>query len=276
MAPAGRDPGHSGLAGPRRPQPLPRARAPGGRHPHPATRPLAGRAGGRRRSKPSRRRCTRAAAPRSRGVRPPPGRAQRGPRRGLEPAALPLAALLAARAAADRPSRSCPRLRDGSCGVCEVLRQEQLEIALRGDVTAFAAPAGRAPYELVIAPRKHAAEPSEADLVDAALLLRDAIRRLRETEGPVPLNAWLHTGGALAPRARAQADRLRGPRARRGDLRQLAPPGGGRAAPQGVGSAPSLPFSSRKRRAASIAAPRFRPLSFACLISITVSTASMS
>ena len=33
---------------------------------------------------------------------------------------------------------------------------------------------------------------------------------------------------------------------------------------------------SRKRRAASIAAPRFRPLSFACLISITVSTASMS
>jgi len=35
-------------------------------------------------------------------------------------------------------------------------------------------------------------------------------------------------------------------------------------------------FCSRKRRAASIAAPRFRPLSFACLISITVSTASMS
>ena len=46
----------------------------------------------------------------------------------------------------------------------------------------------------MLAPRKHAAEPSEADLVDAALLLRDAIRRLRETEGPVPLNAWLHTG----------------------------------------------------------------------------------
>ena len=33
---------------------------------------------------------------------------------------------------------------------------------------------------------------------------------------------------------------------------------------------------SRNRWAASIAAPRFRPLSFACLISITVSTASMS
>src|SRR5581483_156730 len=33
---------------------------------------------------------------------------------------------------------------------------------------------------------------------------------------------------------------------------------------------------SRNLRAASIAAPRFRPLSFACLMSITVSRASMS
>ena len=88
-----------------------------------------------------------------------------------------------------------PRLQDGKCGVCEVLRQERLEIALRGDVVAFAAPAGRAPYELVIAPQKHSAEPTEEELVDAALLLRDAIRRLRTAEGAVPLNAWLHTGG---------------------------------------------------------------------------------
>ena len=42
------------------------------------------------------------------------------------------------------------------------------------------------------------------------------------------------------------------------------------------GAPPASRFCSRKRRAASIAAPRFRPLSFACLISITVSTASMS
>jgi len=88
-----------------------------------------------------------------------------------------------------------PRLEQGRCGVCEVLRKERLEIALRGDVTAFSSPAGRAPYELVIAPRQHAAEPAEPDLVDAALLLRDAIRRLHDVEGPVPLNAWLHTGG---------------------------------------------------------------------------------
>jgi UDPglucose--hexose-1-phosphate uridylyltransferase len=88
-----------------------------------------------------------------------------------------------------------PRLEGSSCGVCEVLRQESLEIALRGDAVMLAAPAGRTPYEVAIAPRQHTAEPTEEGLVDAALLLRDAIRRLRGVEGPVPLNAWLHTGG---------------------------------------------------------------------------------
>ena len=88
-----------------------------------------------------------------------------------------------------------PRLEQGRCGVCDVLREERLEIALRGNVVALATPAGRAPYELVIAPSRHTAEPSEEDLVDAALLLRDSIRRLHEAEGPIPLNAWLHTGG---------------------------------------------------------------------------------
>ena len=88
-----------------------------------------------------------------------------------------------------------PRLEQGRCGVCDVLREEGLEIAIRGDASAFAAPAGRAPYELVIAPRRHTPEPTEESLADAALLLRDSIQRLRRAEGPVPLNAWLHTGG---------------------------------------------------------------------------------
>lgn len=88
-----------------------------------------------------------------------------------------------------------PRLEEGRCGVCEVLREDSLEVALRGEVVSIASPAGRAPYELVVAPRQHAAEPNETDLVDAALLLHDSIRRLRGVEGPVPLNAWLHTGG---------------------------------------------------------------------------------
>jgi UDPglucose--hexose-1-phosphate uridylyltransferase len=88
-----------------------------------------------------------------------------------------------------------PRLQEGRCGVCAVLREESFEVTLRGGVVAVVAPTGRAPYELVIAPREHGGEPTEESLVDAALLLRDAIRRLREVEGPVPLNAWLHTGG---------------------------------------------------------------------------------
>jgi UDPglucose--hexose-1-phosphate uridylyltransferase len=88
-----------------------------------------------------------------------------------------------------------PRLQKDSCGVCEALRRDDLEIALRGEAVLLAAPAGRGPYELAIAPRHHAEEPGENDLVDAGLLLRDAIRRLRHVEGSVPLNAWLHTGG---------------------------------------------------------------------------------
>ncbi len=88
-----------------------------------------------------------------------------------------------------------PRLEQGRCGVCEVLREESLEIALQGEVVALAAPAGRAPYELVLAPTQHVAEPSAEGLLSAAVLLRDSIQRLRDVEGPVPLNAWLHTGG---------------------------------------------------------------------------------
>jgi UDPglucose--hexose-1-phosphate uridylyltransferase len=87
-----------------------------------------------------------------------------------------------------------PRLERGSCALCEVLRNEDPEIAISGDVTLVAAPAGRAPYELLIAPRDHVAEPGAEGLAAAARLLRDAIRRLHDIEGPVPLNAWLHTG----------------------------------------------------------------------------------
>jgi UDPglucose--hexose-1-phosphate uridylyltransferase len=87
-----------------------------------------------------------------------------------------------------------PRLEQGRCALCDVLRTDELEIALRGDVVLLAAPAGRAPYELLVAPRAHSAEPTEADLVDTALLLREAIRRLHGAEGQTPLNAWLHAG----------------------------------------------------------------------------------
>ena len=87
-----------------------------------------------------------------------------------------------------------PRLQKGNCALCEVLRDESLEIAVEGDLSLRAAPAGRAPYELLIAPRAHSADPGEDELAGVLALLRRAVLSLRAQEGPVPLNAWLHTG----------------------------------------------------------------------------------
>ena len=115
-----------------------------------------------------------------RRVRVRPGRAQRGPRRRLEPAAQPLAALLAARAAAGR-ARGAAQARTGAV---RRLRRPAAKSASRSrfEETSSRSPRRPAapPTRLVLAPSRHAAEPSEEDLVDAALLLRDAIRRLRE------------------------------------------------------------------------------------------------
>jgi UDPglucose--hexose-1-phosphate uridylyltransferase len=87
-----------------------------------------------------------------------------------------------------------PRLRKESCALCEVLRDDRLEVAVAGELSLRAAPAGRVPYELLIAPRSHDAEPDEAALADALSLLRGAIGSLHQLEGSTPLNAWLHTG----------------------------------------------------------------------------------
>jgi UDPglucose--hexose-1-phosphate uridylyltransferase len=87
-----------------------------------------------------------------------------------------------------------PRLAPGTCALCGVLQEETLEIAVDGGLSLLAAPAGRAPYEVLIAPRSHAAEPSVEDLLSAVRLLRLAISRLRAIEGPTPVNAWLHHG----------------------------------------------------------------------------------
>ena len=65
------------------------------------------------------------------------------------------------------------------------------EVASFRNVSAVCSPAGRVPYELLIA----SASPGDAfgaDLPAALVLLRNMIRRLRAVEGPVPWNAWLH------------------------------------------------------------------------------------
>ncbi|HET6945878.1 MAG TPA: hypothetical protein VFI01_11045 [Gaiellaceae bacterium] len=72
--------------------------------------------------------------------------------------------------------------------------EDELVFAELGAMRAATHPAGRLPYESLIA-----GEPFE--LHDALLLVRETVRRLRAAEGPVPWNAWLHPGHVeLVPR----------------------------------------------------------------------------
>ena len=87
-----------------------------------------------------------------------------------------------------------PNLEQGTCALCSLLADDALEIALDGGHVLKAAPAGRVPYEMLIAPTAHEAEPGEEALRHALTLLHEAIRRLHELEGPTPVNAWLHAG----------------------------------------------------------------------------------
>jgi UDPglucose--hexose-1-phosphate uridylyltransferase len=90
--------------------------------------------------------------------------------------------------------RELPQLAEGACALCEVLADETLEIAVDGEVSLRVAPAGRAPYEVLLAPQRHAAVPGLEGLVSALRLLRLTVTRLHAVEGPVPWNAWLHQG----------------------------------------------------------------------------------
>jgi UDPglucose--hexose-1-phosphate uridylyltransferase len=97
-----------------------------------------------------------------------------------------------------------PQLEREDCALCTLLQDATLEIALQSNLSLRAAPAGRTPYELLIAPREHEALPDEEALANALKLLGSAIRRLHDLEGPIALNAWLHEGGhwhfAIVPR----------------------------------------------------------------------------
>jgi UDPglucose--hexose-1-phosphate uridylyltransferase len=86
--------------------------------------------------------------------------------------------------------------RSEACGVCEELGAAgDLLVAERDGLVLRTASAGRAPYELLIAPLSHEGSAFTSERLSAALqLLADAIRRLRIVEGHVPWNAWLHDG----------------------------------------------------------------------------------
>lgn len=77
-------------------------------------------------------------------------------------------------------------------GLDEVLARADLRVAERDGVALVAHPAGRAPYELLTGDWQGGA--FGAGLLASLLLLRDAVVRLRELEGELAWNAWLHAG----------------------------------------------------------------------------------
>jgi len=65
-----------------------------------------------------------------------------------------------------------------------------------GGLAAMCPWASRLPYETVIAPIEPEADGLSSPLLAPALrLLAGLVRRLHDLEGPVPLNAWLESGG---------------------------------------------------------------------------------
>jgi UDPglucose--hexose-1-phosphate uridylyltransferase len=88
-----------------------------------------------------------------------------------------------------------PQLAGPDCALCQLVeKRADLRVASRNGGQLLAAPAGRVPYELLIATADHRPDADEALLVSALTLLREAILRVWEVEGPTPLNAWVHPG----------------------------------------------------------------------------------
>jgi UDPglucose--hexose-1-phosphate uridylyltransferase len=84
--------------------------------------------------------------------------------------------------------------RSEGCPVCELLQDQTLRIGERDRSVAAVHRAGRAPFELLIGSPEHEAATGHLGVAAALIQLRNAIRRLRALEGPVPWNAWLHLG----------------------------------------------------------------------------------
>jgi UDPglucose--hexose-1-phosphate uridylyltransferase len=82
--------------------------------------------------------------------------------------------------------------RGEGCAVCELVAEESLQL----EPGVVVHRAGRAPYELLIAPRTHDDLGLRSPNLGWALAaLARSIRRLHAAEGRIPLNAWLHTEG---------------------------------------------------------------------------------
>jgi UDPglucose--hexose-1-phosphate uridylyltransferase len=83
----------------------------------------------------------------------------------------------------------------GNCPLCR-RPPDELVVAERNGVVLSAAWAGRLPYELLVAPLDHEADPwTSPGLAVALQLAADGLRRLHAVEGPRPVNLWLHAPG---------------------------------------------------------------------------------
>jgi UDPglucose--hexose-1-phosphate uridylyltransferase len=87
----------------------------------------------------------------------------------------------------------------GQCRLCALLARERADggrvVVEREGCIVLCAPAGRMPYELLVAPVGHEQDGFESPFLVPALSLTAAVlRRLRSVEGPRPLNLWLHGG----------------------------------------------------------------------------------
>jgi UDPglucose--hexose-1-phosphate uridylyltransferase len=84
---------------------------------------------------------------------------------------------------------------ENDCPLCR-RPSDGLVIAERDGVVLSAAWAGRLPYELLVTPVEHEADPWTSTRLSVALALAaDGLRRLRAVEGPRPCNLWLHNSG---------------------------------------------------------------------------------
>jgi UDPglucose--hexose-1-phosphate uridylyltransferase len=87
---------------------------------------------------------------------------------------------------------------DTTCRVCDLLPEERSHrsrlVAERDDLVALCPAAGRAPYEMLLAPVVHDADAFGPGLDSTLDLLALLVQALRSVEGPVPWNAWLHAG----------------------------------------------------------------------------------
>ncbi len=88
--------------------------------------------------------------------------------------------------------------RIGACRVCALLQHEreaEVRVVLEGHgVVVLAAYAGRAPYELLVAPLACERDGFTSGAFSAAVhALAEAIRRLHALVPKAPLNVWLHT-----------------------------------------------------------------------------------